>query len=298
MKILPAICCLLVGLVASPISVQAQELLLKDGRTVPAKKAVQESGQVKVTDENGQVSGYPLAEVERIEMVRPPALDDSRALLDAGKTAEAGVAIQALYSQLSGLRGIPGSPWPEATLLYAASLVSEGKQKEADTVLSQLAASVPRDSSDFQVAALRLTGIRAEKNPEDAVRIADAALAKKLGTSINAEANVVKGDGYFFRKKYEEAVTAYLKVVIFSPGDRWLGARSMLGAAKCLAALGEKKDAVRTLNEILVSYSGTSAAVEAKKLLDEGGPAFVKLLDEVKKEEAEAQRKLRDQSTK
>jgi len=283
--------------VAMPAGLHAQEIFLKNGSQFTLKNPKREGDKItiEVTGPGGTGSarlGYNVSEIDRAEMPPQPALDSARTLLFAGKPAEAASAIFSAFGDLSPLRGVAGSGWDEAALLYAAALQSSERAKEAIPILEQVVASYPKTSASHHIAAVRLAALRDLQNPDEVVRTADEAIAAKLGSDVVAEANAAAGDALLFNKSYEPAMNRYLKVVVFSPGDRWLGARSLLGAAKAMGALNEKKSCVRALRDIATAYPGTPQAEAARKMLTNGGKEYGLLAVEIDNDEAEAKKRL------
>lgn len=295
MKAALPLCLLLVA--ALPAGLCAQDIFLKNGSQFTLKNPKREGDKItiEVVGPGGAGSarlGYNVSDIDHAEMPPLPAVDTSRTLLFSGKPAEAASAIKAAFDELSPLRGVAGSGWDEAALLYTAALQSSERAQEAIPVLEQIVASYPKTSSAYHIAAVRLAALKSGKDPQEAVRVADEAIAAKLGSNVVAEANAAAGDALLASKSYEPAMSRYLKVVVFSPSDRWLGARSLLGAAKCMGALNEKKSCVRALRDIATSYPGTPQAEAARKMLTAGGKPYGLLAVEIDNDEAEAKKRL------
>ena len=288
--------CLLVA-AALPAGLCAQELFLKNGSQFPIKNP-QRKGEMLFFDVVGpggigsaQV-GKNVSDIERAQMPPNPAVDSARSLLFSGKPAEAATAIKPVFDALNPLRGIPGTGWEEVAALYTAALQASERAQEAIPILEQIVAIYPKILPAVQIATLRLAGLKNAQNPQEVARIADEVIAMKPGSDIVAEANVTAGDVLLANKSYEQSLTRHLKVVVFSPNDRWLGARSLLGAAKAMASLNEKKNCVRALREIINSYPGTPQAETAKKLMAAGGKNYADLSTEIEKDEADAKKRL------
>jgi len=299
MKRLPLFC--LCAAIFVPDSLTAQELFMKNGSRFAVKNPRRQGDMLflSVVGPGGVGSaevGYKLGDIEKADMPVPPALNSARSLLFLGKPAEAAKAIKPAYDEISPLRGIPGSNWDEVALMYAAALQAGGQIPEAVAILDQFEASTPKGSPAREIARLRLAGM---KNPQDfqaVTGIADQAIAAKLGAGVEAEANTVAGDVLLANRSFDEALTRFLRVVIFCPGDRWLGARSLLGAAKAMAALDEKKNCVRTLREISSSFPGSPQAEAAAKMMAAGGDGYALLATELDNDEAAAKKRLIDAS--
>ena len=240
--------------------------------------------------------GKNVSEIERAEMPPNPIVESSRALLYAGKPSETATAIRTTYDTLSPLRGVAGAGWEDVALIYTAALQSCERSQEAVPILDQIVESYPKTTAAAQIASIRLAGLKNPQAPQEVVRVADGVIAAKPEPGVVAEANVTAGDALLASKRYEESLTRHLKVVVFSPSDRWLGARSLLGAAKAMAALNEQKSCVRALREILTSYAGTPQAEAAKKMLAAGGKNYETLTEEIARDEAESKKRLKEAS--
>ena len=235
MKRLSLIC--LCAAIFVPDSLTAQELFMKNGSRFAVKNPRRQGDMLflSVVGPGGVGSaevGYKLGDIEKAEMPAPPALNSARNLLFIGKPAEAAKALKPAYDEISPLRGIPGSNWDEVALMYAAALQAGGQIPQAAAILDQFDASTPKGSPTREIARVRLAGLKSPQDIQVVTGIADQAIATKLGAGVDAEANTVAGDAFLANKSFDEALTRYLRVVIFCPGDRWLGARSLLGAAK------------------------------------------------------------------
>lgn len=292
---------LLTSAVLLPGAVMAQEVFMKNGSRFVLKNPRRQGDMLylSVVAPGGTGSaevGYKVGDVEKVEMPPPTAINTARGLLFVGKAAEAVKAIKPAYDELSPLRGIAGSNWDEAGLMYAAALQAGGQNAEAIAVLEQFDANAPKGSVTNVIARVRLAGLKSPKDSQAVVKIADEAIAAKLGNAVTAEANTAAGDALLAERNFDAALTRYLRVVIFCPGDRWLGARSLLGAAKAMGSLDEKKNCVRTLREISTSYPGTPQAEAAAKLFAAGGNDYAALAAEIDRDEAEAKKRLLEAS--
>ncbi len=295
MKPLPAIALLVVFLL--PEGLPAQEIFLKNGSSFPLKNPRRQGDMLllSVTTPGATGSGeigYKLTDVEKVEMPMPPALDAARSQLYLGKPAEALTTIKPAFDAVNPLRGISGSNWEETALLYAGALQAGGQTREAITILEQFEGVSPSGSPSREIARVRLAGLKTPLETAQVVGIADKALAAKLGSDVAAEANTVAGDAYLASKNFDDALNRYLKVVIFCPSDRWLGARSLLGAAKAMGSLNEKKNCVRTLREITISYPGSPQAEAAAKMMAAGGKEYEELAAEIDQDAASAKQRL------
>jgi len=293
---------LLLATVALPASLTGQEVVMKNGSRFPLKDPRRQGDMLflAITAPGGggsAVVGYRVSDIEKVEMPSASALLPARNLLFLGKPAEALTAAKPAFEAIGPLRGIPGSGWEEAALLYAAALQSCGQIPEAVAILDQFEVNSPKGSAAREIARVRLAALKYSQETRKVLGVVDQALAAKLGAGVAAEAHTVAGDALLINKSFEEALTRYLKVVIFCPSDRWLGARSLLGSAKAMASLNEKKNCVRALREIINSYPGSPQADAATKMMAAGGNPYTLLLTELDEDEATAKERLKDASS-
>jgi len=288
--------CLLVVAIF-PAGLSAQEIILENGSRFPIKNP-QRKGEMLFIDllapgtTSAMQMGKKVSEIKMAEMPHNPAVDSAHSLLYSGKSAEAAAAIKPVFDSLTPLCGIPGAGWEDVGLLYSAALQSGERGREAIAILEQIVATYPKTLPSVQIATIRLSALKNAQSPQEVVRAADELIASKPGAGVVAEANVAAGDVLLANKSYEQSLNRHLKVVVFSPNDRWLAARSLLGAAKAMAAIDEKKSCVRALREINTSFPGTPQAEAASKMLSDGGKTFADLAVEIQNDEADAKMRL------
>ena len=294
----------LIALVAAalvPEQLPAQEVFMKNGSRFQLKNPRRQGDMLflSVTAPGaagtGEV-GYKLVDIDKVDMPVPAAVDAARTQLYTGKPAEATKTIKPAFDAVGPLRGIAGSNWEELALMYAAALQAAGQTPEAIVILEQFEGACPNGSPRREIARVRLAGLKTPLETSAVVGVADKAIAAKLGGSVAAEANTVAGDAFLASKSFDEALNRYLKVVIFCPGDRWLGARSLLGAAKAMGSLNEKKNCVRALREIASSYPGSPQAEAAAKMMAAGGKDYELLASAIDGDESGAKQRLIDAS--
>ena len=104
-------------------------------------------------------------------------------------------------------------------------------------------------------------------------------LMTKVDTAeLQARLHLVKGNSLFASKKYEAAMTTYLRVPVFFGSESEIVPKAMLGAARSFRGMDspalrdQKLEAIsnRYLYDIIVSYPVSKEAEEAKKMLSQG----------------------------
>jgi hypothetical protein len=117
---------------------------------------------------------------------------------------------------------------------------------------------------------------RARKGDHEAVVQESTELLTKVDTAeLQARLHLVKGNSLFASKKYEAAMTTYLRVPVFFGSETEIVPKAMLGAARSFRGMDspalrdQKLEAVanRYLYDIIVSYPVSKEAEEAKKML-------------------------------
>jgi TolA-binding protein len=94
------------------------------------------------------------------------------------------------------------------------------------------------------------------------------AIAASNTLEPGAEAQYRLGTVLQVRRDYPAAVEAYAKVVVlYEAYERWV-APAMIRSAECLHALGNTAESRRMLQTVIDRYPGTSAAEEARRLLN------------------------------
>ncbi|MEX0845784.1 MAG: tetratricopeptide repeat protein [Balneolaceae bacterium] len=94
-------------------------------------------------------------------------------------------------------------------------------------------------------------------------------IAEKSTTEIGAEAQYYLGEISQSKGEYNTALEEYAKVkVLFEAFDYWVS-QAMFNSAECQIRLGNRGEAMSTLNSIVDTYPGTNAAQKAKKLLNQ-----------------------------
>lgn len=93
-------------------------------------------------------------------------------------------------------------------------------------------------------------------------------IAERNTTAIGAEAQYYLGVIQQNQNNYEAAITNYAKVrTLFEAFDTWV-ALALYNSAECQIRLGNRGQAMNTLNNIVENYFGTEGARKAQELLD------------------------------
>jgi hypothetical protein len=175
------------------------------------------------------------------------------------------------------LKNVPGSWWVKASLIKLDALDRLENDAATNSFLATFekeeAAKQPEVATQIQLAKLML---RARKGDHEAViREATELLTKVDSSELQARLHLTKGNSLLAAKKYEAAMTTYLRVPVFFGSEAELIPKALLGAARAFRGMDspalrdQKLEAIsnRYLYDIIVSFPVSKEAEEAKKLL-------------------------------
>jgi len=247
-----------------------------------AKKGV--VNMVKGTvDRTSNQSGFEvvltrkLSEVTEIIWPMPAQLAEAQNNVNRGEPAKALDNAEAVLKFFEPLKNVPGSWWVKASLIKLDALDRLENDAATNTFLASFekeeAAQQPEVATQIQLARLML---RARKGEHDAVVREATDLLTKVDTSeLQARLHLTKASSLLATKKYEAAMTTYLRVPVFFGSESEMIPKAFLGAARAFRGMDspglrdQKLEAVsnRYLYDIIVSFPVSKEAEEAKKLL-------------------------------
>ena len=258
-------CALLGSLLISPA--HAQTFHFSDGRKVPVSEARIKGTNILVTlkiDGGGSAEiTLPISTLDRIDWPAPAGIAAAAAELDAGKPSAALAKIDALLVEQEPLREVPGSWWNQAAIIKAIALARLGKDIDADVVLERMrrAKAPPGDLFRGELAIvthLIITG----KTDEAGVRIA-ARQSTANDEDSRAALAVMKGLIAEKAGRSEEALLAYLRVPVFSPGATAMMPAALLGASRAYQKLGDTTRAAETLSTLKTRFLNSPESSQA-----------------------------------
>ena len=270
--------CLVLGFAATA---PAQNILLKDGKTVVAKSlrrqgdiimATVEIPQTATGDKPAEVQtgevGYALAQIAKLDFPEPAQMRTVPDLIVAGKLPEALAQIEPVVKYYEPFRDAPGSWWDEAAMLKVEALQAMGNFKDSEPLIENLARSTGdpetlRAAKVFMAAGLTRRGEHAK-----AVQIFEQVLKETSKPLTVATASVNKGQSHLALKQYESALLAFLQVPVFYPHQKLLVPQAMLGSARAYYGMEDLKRARATLDDLLKDYGSSPQAAEAKAELE------------------------------
>ena len=260
------------------VSVSAQTIQMKDGKTIVAKALRRQGDQIIATvdipaAEVGQPAhsgdfGYAISQIAHLDFPEPPILRAMPDLIVQGKTAEGLAQLEPVVRYYENFRDAPGSWWVEAAMLKVQALASQGRDSEADPLARQIlaAASEPETAhaAEVQLAGSQIRAGQYEK----ALAACDRALAESKRASTRALAFINRGQCLLAQKEWEAALLSFLEVPVFYPGERILLAPAQLGAGRAQAGMEDFPRAKATLQDVLKTYTAAAEAPLAKAELE------------------------------
>ncbi|MCC7518661.1 MAG: tetratricopeptide repeat protein [Verrucomicrobiae bacterium] len=212
------------------------------------------------------------AQVARVEVTRPTALDEASAALDQGR---AGVAVKALDPFIQKYRGLPQDWIEEATVRFAEAAVAAGDLSKARVAFADFQKFYPKSRFSEAIRAGEAEMFYADKKPEEALKRFEAIVAaheKELVLS-DAEARVLGraclrlGQIYAALKQPEKALDSLLRVTTLYDQDPATTAEALLESAAAFAALHNSERARMQLEELLRDFPDSALASKAREKL-------------------------------
>ena len=218
-----------------------------------------------------------LSEVTEIVWPMPARLQEAQNNVNRGEPAKALDNAEAVLKFFEPLKNVPGSWWVKASLIKLDALDRLENDAATNSFLATFekeeAAKQPEVATQIQLAKLML---RARKGDHEAViREATELLTKVDSSELQARLHLTKGNSLLAAKKYEAAMTTYLRVPVFFGSETEMIPKALLGAARAFRGMDspalrdQKLEAIsnRYLYDIIVSFPVSKEAEEAKKML-------------------------------
>ena len=231
-------------------AVSAQNIILKDGRTIAARglrrqgnvimARVEQTGSDEVvgTKAVGEV-GYSISnQIAKIEFPRPPQLSSAPFLIVQGKPGDALAQIEPVFRYYDGFLDAPGSWWAQAALLKVQALVAMGNRKEAEPLID-LVAKTATDPETSLAARMYVGATLARKGDHaKAIEVEDAVLQGATSNPMTlAAAAIFKGESQLASKQYEDAIFAFLQIPVFYPEQKLYMPQALLGSGRAFFAM-------------------------------------------------------------
>jgi hypothetical protein len=237
-------------------------------------------GSIERTSVSGGIEATltrKLSEVTEVIWPAPSRLREAQANVSRGEPAKALDNVEAVLKFFEPIKNVPGSWWVKASIVKLDALDRLQNDAATATFLDAFekedAAKLPEVATQIQLARLMQ---RARKGDHEAVIKESAELLAKVETAeLQARLHIVKGNSLLAAKKYEAAMTTYLRVPVFFGSETELIPKALLGAARSFRGMDspalrdQKLESVsnRYLYDIIVSYPVSKEAEEAKAML-------------------------------
>jgi tetratricopeptide (TPR) repeat protein len=265
------------GSLLTPAGIFAQNVLLKDGRTITAKSLRRQGDLIMATEEipgapgqpptTGEV-GYPVKNINKIEFPEPAQLKAATELLTQGRAAEAQAQLDVALRYYEGFRDAPGSWWVELVLLKTTALINQGREKDAEPLVDQIA-RMAGDPETVRAARVQMAASMTRHGEHvRALELCDSVIKESTRPETLAAAAISKGQCHLALKQWEPALLAFLQIPVFYPGAKVLRPPSMLGAGRAYFGIADLKRAKETFDELIKTFAATPEAAAAKTELD------------------------------
>lgn len=273
---------LTLGLMAiTTLPVSAQNILLKDGKTIVSKGLRRQGDIIMATVDIpipalagkparvqvGEI-GYSLSVITKLDFPEPPQLYTVPELIATGKLPEALAQIEPIVRFYESFRDAPGSWWEESLLLKIEALQAMGNFKDADPLIDNLSrvATAPetvRAAKVFVAAKLTRRGDYAR-----ALEMFNQVMKESTKPMTLATASVNMGQSYLGLKQYESALLAFLQIPVFYPRQKMLLTQSILGCARAYYGMENLPKAKSTLEDLIKDYASAPQVADAKEELE------------------------------
>lgn len=260
-------------------SAEAQNIVLKTGQTIEAKRVRRFSdmvmAEVPVGSHNGEV-GYRGSTIERIDFLEPPELTATVDFLAQGEPEKALIVIAPVVKYYEPFRDIPGNWWAQAALLKVSALNGMKLDREAES----LGVEIHRNTIDPEAArAVQLQfipGLLRKEEFERALQLCNEVIKQSTKARVLAEAWVHKGDVFLAQRQWFDALCAYLRVPVFYDQEKLWMPPALLGSARAYRGLDDLNGVRRSLSELANEFPKSPQAevarIELEKLPHEKEP--------------------------
>ncbi len=194
-------------------------------------------------------TGLAPKEIHKFNLPRPrlfQAIDN--ATPDQAQTLQP--QLEAFIKQLLPFRDLPGMKVDEAQLLLGRVLEQAGNWKAAAAVYGEIAGQ-PYQPAEATAARLR-QGLCLAKlgQPAEALPLLDPGTLDGDDVELISDVYLARGDVLQQMARHQEAILAYLHLVVFLPYVRDNEARALAAVLPSYAALGDWESAYKTVQHL------------------------------------------------
>ena len=245
----------------------ASFIVLKNGESISAHEFQRKGDQLTVavttsTGGKGQIA-YNIADVAELKLEPPPALAEASVLVANGRADRALALIEPVVFFQQSLRDIKGNWWANSALAKSSALFALNRGSEAAPLLKDVVNS--STDPEIQVAAkLQLALISPPKDPIEALAAYDAIINQSTDAKTLSVAWIAEGDIHYSRHEFDEAVLAYLTILVFYPDHNPLVPKALWGVAQSYGKLKDTTNAEKKQQELITNYPNSPEAALAK----------------------------------
>lgn len=214
------------------------------------------------------------ADIRRVTVHRPAALDAALEMLKAGKYRE---AVQALKPIAEKYAGLP-TPWAQAALLRLGEAYQAQKDyANANQVFERFVRLYP-DAPAVKGMEIKFARVQVEQNNYNAAlavveKFLEPLLAKEALTeeqeAMLAEALIVRGDCWRGLDQPDKALDSYLLVTTIYDSNDSLTAEASYKAAQTFERLNNLKRARELYEQLQTDFPNSEYATAARQRLSE-----------------------------
>ncbi|HEY9248078.1 MAG TPA: hypothetical protein VIO38_03060 [Rariglobus sp.] len=227
------------------------------GDFVFSKKKLAEGGFAEV--------GIPIASIVAVEWPVPPELAAAEAELDQGSPLAALPALKRQARLLAPFLKAEGSPWLQAQVALVRAYARAGLPLEAEREFTVLKTAKVAEET---LAGLQLDITLAQAHAGEwnafAPKLAELRAAG-LSETDSARLWLAQAEHDRRRGQPEKALYAFLQVTVFHPRAEDQQPRALLGAIRCLRALGDAEQAGVLTEELGRRFAESPEAATAAR---------------------------------
>lgn len=251
----------------------ADTLVLKNGQTISGRSFLRQGDVILVSvGPDGKPpapgKGTPVAEIESVECDPPAVLKTAPAMLAAGKGSAVLVGVETALKASETFGLLPGSYWPELSVMQAQILAATGKDEDsiklAIAMEKTMNPDLVRDSQALRALISARKGDRYEA--ESMLEKAGKDLKKP---ATRAAAAVTQGLLELEKKQFEEALKFFLELPVFLPNETAFSGIAQLGSAQAYYGMEDFDRSIAALEALVKTRPDTPEISLAQSLLPE-----------------------------
>ena len=244
-----------------------QSITLQNGTTQPADGLVRRDDMVMVTIKTpsggvGQI-GLNVSDIARLNLPAPAALTDASNDVASGEYDQALALIQPVVAYQKTIRDIPGNYWAKAALIELSAFCGLQRDEEARALANEIT-TTSHDPVILSAAKLEITMITKFNDPRDALVAYDALIGQSKEPQILSQAWIAEGDIRLAQHEFDEALLAYLTVIVLYPDHNPLVPKALWGSGQAYDKLKDTVNATATYRALISDYPDTPEASLAK----------------------------------